>query len=309
MTEAPPTAWTVDGGGPPLVFLHGYGAHSRYWRPWLPYLTARYTCIRIDLPGFGTAPAPADGDYSPRGLASAVVATLHHLDLRGVTLVGHSLGGGVALLSALELLDRAHRGEPARLSRLVSVAGAAYRQHEPPFVRLARKGSLADAGFALLPKRWLVRKAMEAIVVQTDAVTDERVEDYARPMRDPARRRAFLECARRIVPDDLDDLMGRIPEIDVPALCLWGRQDPVVPLSIGRRLARELPRGRLEVLDACGHQVVEERPEASARRLLSFLADTDPQESSTGGAPVVESSGGDPSPSWKPEQRRTGRTG
>lgn len=277
MSRAPGTSWSVEGSGPPLVFLHGYGAHSRYWEPWLPRLTPRYTCIRVDLPGFGTAPAPGDGDYSPRGLAAATVATLNHLDLRGVTLVGHSLGGGVALLAALELLDRARRGEPPRLGRYVSVAGAAYRQHEPPFVRLARNGRFAEAGFALLPKRWLVRTAMRAIVVQADAVTEERVEAYARPMRDPAHRRAFLACARRIVPDDLDAIVARIPEIDVPALCLWGDRDPVVPLDVGRRLARELPRGRLEVLEACGHQVVEERPEASVERFLAFLAETDDQ--------------------------------
>lgn len=266
--------WSHRGEGPPLVFLHGYGAHSGHWAPWLPTLTTRFECITVDLPGFGRAPAPRHGDYSIRAMATAVADLVEGLDLRDVTLVGHSLGGGVALVAALDLLDRGQSEATARLGRLVSVAGAAYPQREPPFVHLARRGRLASVGFALLPKRWLVRKAMEAIVVQKEAVTVDRVESYAKPMREARRRRAFLECARHIVPPDVERITSRIPQIDVPSLCMWGRQDRVVPLSIGERLARELPRGRLLTIEACGHQVVEEKPSESLAGLLAFLDDS-----------------------------------
>lgn len=265
-------AWRRIGSGPPIVFLHGYGGHSSYWAPWLPALAADHECFTIDLPGFGEAPAPVDGDYSPDGMADAVVAWIEDLDLTDCTIVGHSMGGGIALLVALRLLGRLGAADRPRLRALVSIAGAAYPQREPPFVHLARRGWVASLGFALLPKRWLVRVAMRQIVVQKQAVTPERVEAYAGPMRSAARRRAFLECARQIVPPNLDAVTQKIPDIEVPALCLWGRQDPVVPLSIGRRLARDLPHGRLEVLDACGHQVVEERPEESLAVMRRFLA-------------------------------------
>jgi pimeloyl-ACP methyl ester carboxylesterase len=264
-------AWSRVGTGAPIVFLHGYGANRSHWTPWLPALARRYECLTVDLPGFGEAPAPADGDYSPAGMAEAVVDWIEQLDLEGCTIVGHSMGGGIALLVALALLDRTSARGRSRLTALVSVAGAAYPQREPPFVHLARLRWVAGLGFALLPKRWLVRMAMRQIVVQGDAVTPERVEAYAGPMRNAARRRAFLDCARRIVPTDLDAFTARIPEIDVPALCLWGRQDPVVPLSIGQRLAYDLPRGRLQVLEACGHQVVEERPDESLDVVRAFL--------------------------------------
>lgn len=273
----PPTAWWVDGRGPLLVFLHGYGAHSGFWDPWLPLLTPHYRCLRIDLPGFGEAPAPAEADYSPRGLALAVVDTLRHLDEESATLVGHSLGGGVALLAAMALIDG---GEERRLARLVSVAGAAYPQQDPPFVRFAERPALFRAGFAVAPKRWLVRAAMRAIVADPETVTEERVERYAAPMRDAARRHAFLECARQIVPPDLDRINARIPELTLPSLCLWGDRDPVVPLSVGRRLARDLPGGRLAIVERCGHQVVEEQPESSARLLRQFLQDTESGASS-----------------------------
>jgi pimeloyl-ACP methyl ester carboxylesterase len=264
-------AWSRTGTGAPIVFLHGYGARRSHWSPWLPGLATDHECLTVDLPGFGEAPAPSDGDYSPGGMALAVIDWIEQLDLEDCTIIGHSMGGGIALLVALGLLDRAAAGGRTRLAALVSVAGAAYPQREPPFVHLARLKWVAGLGFALLPKSWLVRMAMRQIVVQPDAVTPERVEAYAQPMRTAARRRAFLDCARRIVPPDVEAVTARIPEIDVPALCLWGRQDPVIPLAIGQRLAHDLPQGRLEILDHCGHQVVEERPEASLAIVREFL--------------------------------------
>ncbi|NNK64637.1 MAG: alpha/beta fold hydrolase, partial [Gemmatimonadetes bacterium] len=173
-------AWSDEGSGPPLVLLHGYGGHRGFWEPWLPHLRDHYRCVRIDLPGFGSAPAPRDGDYSPRGLSRAVLGAIDALDLRDATLIGHSLGGAVALLTALVLIDRARDGDPSRLGGLVSVAGAAYAQRSPPFVHLAY-APLASLGFALLPKRWLIRTAMRAVVASDDVVTEQRVAGYARP--------------------------------------------------------------------------------------------------------------------------------
>lgn len=61
----PITRWWQEGTGPLLVFVHGYAAHSAFWDPWMPELTRRYTCLRVDLPGFGQAPTPPGCDYSP----------------------------------------------------------------------------------------------------------------------------------------------------------------------------------------------------------------------------------------------------
>lgn len=276
----PITRWWQEGTGPLLVFVHGYAAHSAFWDPWMPELTRRYTCLRVDLPGFGQAPTPPGCDYSPHALAGALVDTLLHLDVESPTLVGHSLGGGVALLATLMLMDR---GGAPQVRRMVSVAGAAYPQRPPPFVRMARYPALFRTGLAAAPKRWLVRAAMRAMVVNRDVLTPERVEGYAAPMRESARRHAMVECARQIFPRDLDQITARIPTIRVPTLCLWGDHDPVVPLAVGQRLARELPRGRLAVVPRCGHQVVEERPRESLRILLDFLQETEGGEADEGG--------------------------
>lgn len=256
------------GRGPPVVLLHGYGANSFSFRHWVPALARDHRVLAVDLKGFGAAPKPDDGRYSPVDLADLVVRLVRAMDLRETVLVGHSLGGGVSLLVALRLLDA---GELARIRGLVSVAGIAYGQRLPPFARLARWPRLARAILTVVPADPLVRYVLRRVVHDPGVVDRPQVAAYAEPLRSDAAHRSFLAVARQIVPPELEALSGRYPEIDIPALLIWGRQDPVVPLEVGRRLHRALPRSRLRILEACGHLVPEERPRESLELVQAFL--------------------------------------
>lgn len=255
-----------------FVLLHGYGASSFSWRAWVPALQRRGRVLLVDLKGFGRAPRPDDGRYGPKDQARLVHALLTERDLRGVTLCGHSFGGGVALLTALRLVDE----REGRLRRLVVVAGAAYRQRLPPFVGLSRHPRLFRGLLRLLGPRAVAALVLRTCVYEATSVTHDQVEGYAAPLRRPEAYRGLIDTARQIVPPDLDALTSRYPEIDVPALLLWGSRDPVVPLANARRLAAALPRARLVVLDRCGHLPAEELPADSLRALESFLAATPP---------------------------------
>lgn len=268
-----PLHLSTTGEGRPILFLHGFGMHSAVWRPWIGGLRGSHELLLVDMKGSGRAPKPADGRYSPLDHADLVARLVVRLDLRDVTLVGHSLGGGVVLLTALKLQDL---GESSRIARLVSVAGVAYDQRLPPFIGLAELGRLTDAAFALVPKRWLVRRVRQDVVYQPDAITPDQVEPYARTLRSPAARRALLATARRLLIPELDRWMERYPEIDHPTLALWGAHDPVVPVAVGRRLVSELPHAKLVVLERCGHIPTEERPTASLRVFRRFLDETAP---------------------------------
>lgn len=263
-------AWTDRGsGGPALVLIHGYGAHRATWDRWTPVLERSHRVVNVDLTGFGGAPKPRDADYGPVAQARRLTALIDELGLEEVVLVGHSLGGGVALMVGLALVEQG--GD--RLRGLVSVAGAAYPQREPPFVRFARYGRATRLVYPLLPKGPLVRWVMRQIVYDAEVVTEDRVACFADPLRSSGAARALVESARRIVPGNLAELAERYARINVPVLCLWGRQDPVVPLAVGERLARELPDARLVVLERCGHLPVDERPEEALAALTDFLED------------------------------------
>lgn len=254
-----------------FVLVHGYGGSSFSWRYWVRPLAARGHVVLVDLKGFGAAPKPDDGRYAPDHQAELVHRLILQRDLRRVTLIGHSLGGGVALLVALRLLDE----RPPRLARMVLVAGAAYQQRMPPFVKLARHARLSRLLMRLAGPRRIVRRVLRTIVHDPQRITVAQIEGYAHPLETGGAHTALLQSALQIVPEDLGQVVARYPMIDVPALLLWGREDSVVPLTVGERLAQELPDAALVVLDSCGHLPAEEMPDESIAVLQAFLDRTD----------------------------------
>lgn len=255
-----------------FLLLHGYGGSSFSWRYWTGALARRGHVVLVDLKGFGAAPKPDDDAYGPHEQSELVHRLVLQRDLRNLTVVGHSLGGGVALLLALRLSSEA----PERLARLVVLAGAAYRQKLPPFVAMAGRPRIASLILRLLGARLLVKSVLKHIVYDPSRVTRAQVEGYAEPLAGPDARRALIRVGRAVIPDDIDDVVTRFPSITVPTLVLWGREDPVVPLWVGERLAATLPEARLEVLDECGHLPAEEKPEESLRAVERFLDETRP---------------------------------
>lgn len=253
-----------------FVLLHGYGASSFTWRYWAPELAARGHVLLVDLKGFGDAPRPDDGRYAVADQALLVHDLLVGRRLEGVTLMGHSMGGAVALVTALRLLDEGS----GRLARLALVSGAAYRQRFPPFMSLARHSRFSRAALTVIGPRLLAGLVLRTIVYEPTAVTQEQIRGYAAGLSGRAVQRVLIDTALQLLPDDLDALTARYPEIDVPTLLLWGRQDRVVPLQVGLRLARELPRAHLEIIDRCGHLPAEERPDESRRILWDWLDST-----------------------------------
>lgn len=268
----------VETHGPPpgedvttFLLLHGYGGSAFSWRYWTTPLARRGHVVLVDMKGFGAAPKPDDDAYGPHDQAELVHRLIVQRDLRNLTVIGHSLGGGVALLLALRLL-----AEPRpRLRRLVTVAGAAYRQDFPPFVALAHHPRTTSLLFRILGARRVVRWVLRSIVHEPDRVTRAQVMGYAEPMASRPALRALIRSALRILPPDLDEVVKRYPSIAVPTLLLWGREDRVVPLWVAERLAAELPDARLAVIERCGHLPPEERPEESLRILERFLDETE----------------------------------
>lgn len=255
-----------------MVLIHGFAGNGQTWKPWVQELSQHHELHLVELKGFGRAPRPRDGHYSVRDLARPVVDYVVEQGLSRPTLVGHSLGGAVVMLAALELNDRSDAPDP---SRLILVAGAAYPQRIPPFLRTAAAPWLGGALLRMVPMRWLIKKALQKVYFEPDDVRDDQVRAYADPIRARGGRYAVRATARQLVPDDADEIVRRFPQLEMPTLLLWGRNDSVVPLDTAHRLLELLPRAELKVLDRCGHIPSEEKPEASLHEVQSFLSTTD----------------------------------
>jgi pimeloyl-ACP methyl ester carboxylesterase len=253
--------------GTPLLLLHGFGLNGRLWKGWVPELSRTHRAFVVDLKGFGRAPAPRDGRYGPEDQASLVRRFILEENLHDLVLVGHSLGGAIALMTTL-LLSESDR---ARIRGLVLVAGLAFPQPIPRYIHRAGRPILGRLLLRLIPPSLIAREALKMAYYDPGLVTKERIEQYAEPLRSPGGRYALACSARQLLPKDTSFWTSRYRDIDVPALLLWGSHDPVVPVSRGRMLQRALPRAKLEILDRCGHMPPEEAPTESLERVKAFL--------------------------------------
>lgn len=286
-------------GGPPLVLVHGFGGNGGVWRKWVPRLARDRRVIVLDLMGFGRAAAPPGGDYSPLAQARHVAEVLRRLEGSRPVVVGHSIGAGIVVAATLRLQDEGGIRTPAAL---VLIGAAVYPQKLPPYLSWARVRGLGELFLLAPPPRFLLARGLEGIVFDPGCVDREMVDIYRAPLRSFRRRRAVLRAARQISLDDAARLSRRVPQLQMPTLLIWGEEDRIVPLRLGHRLERELPRARLVTLPGVGHLPPEEAPEEALAPLLAFLrrfpptrdgvrvAPTDP-----GDAPAApDDAGGDP---------------
>lgn len=262
---------TTGGSGAPAVFIHGFGSSKFTWRHVCRGVADICTYYAIDLPGSGDSPAPAEFDYSLENLADVVVEFIVKRDLQNVTLVGASLGGGLALLTMLRQPERFLQ----RIRSLCVVDGISYPQQFPFFVGLLRVPIFGSLLVELFSAKTQARAVLDYCYFDDSLITTSQVEEYASYFRRPEVRSALLKTAQQIDTQKLYRYLPKLKTILAPSLLIWGKQDRVVPVEVGRRLARELTNSQMVVIDRCGHMPQEERPEEVISAIKQFILDKD----------------------------------
>lgn len=259
------------GHGDPVVLLHGLGGSTYSWRYIAPLLARSHRVIAIDLKGFGRSDKAFDTAYGAADQARLIADFVRGRGLSNVTLAGHSFGGVVALLTAMEL----RRRDPGRLRRLVLIDAPALPQELTPLVRLMQQPVLPYALLTAIPAGVMTSLALlsgsgqrfERDYTAGDAAA------YAEPFYDAAARHAYIQTSRQIAPAlSARELVAAYRQVKLPTLLVWCTRDTVVPLSTGQALARILPRARLEQIEGCDHAPTDEAPLALAGHLSRFLA-------------------------------------
>lgn len=264
-------AYRMAGRGPALLFLHGIGDDSSTWLDLLESLADDFTVIAPDLLGHGFSAKPR-ADYSVAAYACGMRDLLTTLDVDRVTVVGHSLGGGVAMQFAYQF--------PERCERLVLVGSGGVGASVHPLLRLA-----AAPGAGLLlpllgaqPALPVLRKLAETLRISDDL--DYVVARYLR-LVEPGTRSAFLRTLRSVV-----DWRGQVVNMldrcyltqGIPTLLVWGTEDRVVPSGHALRAHRAMPGSRLVLFEGAGHFPHRSAPKQFLEVLREFLAETPPAE-------------------------------
>ena len=254
------------GSGEPVVMVHGLGATKASFLPTINALSPSFRTIALDLPGFGDAEKPLGAAYDAPFFARSVLNVLDTLGLPRVHLIGHSLGGRVALEVAMRHPDRLR-------SVTLMTPSMAWRRERPwaPYLRLVRP----ELGFIQPVPRAVIDPLVRRLVPHSDrgwgAVA---VDEFLRGFLDPRGRAAFYAAARKIYleePAGPDGFWERLGSISTPSLFVWGREDRLVPAAFARHVERSVPQARHVVLD-CGHVPQLERPTALHSAIQRFLA-------------------------------------
>ncbi|HBG05497.1 MAG: hydrolase [Geobacteraceae bacterium GWC2_58_44] len=270
LSETETLRYRIYGSGPKtLVLIHGLAARSETWTDLVPLFPSdRYTVYLLDLLGSGESSKPKVADYSIRGHSRRLLRFLEKGSLSDVTLVGHSLGGAVVLLAAVEAM----LGEKSdMLTSMIIMAGPGYLQRLPLMADIFRQplaGKLFIALYA--PDAW-VKMGLRMAYHDPRLVDREHIARYAPCYRDKEAKRALVETCRTLIPPDQEEISACYGKLILPVLLLWGRHDKIVPLSQGKRLEAAIRGARLEVIEDCGHNPQEEKPEAALAIIDRFV--------------------------------------
>ncbi len=256
---------------PPVLLLHGLGATNASMLPVLADLARDHRVLAPDSPGFGASAAP-NASYSAAWFAAWVEAFQTVTGSKGAVVVGNSLGGRVALEAGLT-----HPGSVRGLVLLTPSPAFRRLRQLVPLVRLIRPG-LARLPIPAPPHRAVVEavRTMMSVPERLPAAWyDAAADEGQRVLRSPAHRAAFFAAARQIYLEEAHGRKGfwdRLPNLQPPALFLWGDRDRLVPASFARHVTDALPHATSLVMEDCGHVPHFEHPEQTMRLIREFLA-------------------------------------
>jgi pimeloyl-ACP methyl ester carboxylesterase len=263
-------AYRMAGDGPPLLLIHGIGDSSDTWLDTIPRLARRYTVIAPDLLGHGRSARPR-ADYAVAAYACGMRDLLGVLNIDRASVIGHSLGGGIAMQFAYQF--------PERCERLILVGSGGIGPEVHPLLRAA---AAPGAGLGLplatcAPARAALRLAAPVLRAAGGVLLGEDlpyVLDRYSALRSRAARRAFLRTLRAGV-----DARGQVITMldrsylaaGMPALIVWGARDRVIPVRHARIAHEAMPGSRLEIFEGSGHFPHRDAPERFAEIVEDFF--------------------------------------
>src|SRR5437764_7562917 len=266
--------FNIAGPGPPVVLIHGVAGRAAQWDQSVQLLAETHTVIAPDLLGHGESAKPR-GDYSLGAHASGIRDLLLGLNIARASVVGHSLGGGIAMQFAYQF--------PERWERLVLVSSGGLGEEVHPLLRAA---TLPGSEFVLpllahprvIDVASVIPRALGRIGLRTGPDVTEMARGY-QSLANAEARTAFIQTLRGVI----DPSGQRINASDrlylaskMPSLIVWGERDRIIPVEHAQPAHQGMPGSRLELFEGSGHFPQLDDPLRFARTIEDFFCETEP---------------------------------
>lgn len=254
--------------GEAVLLLHGFGGSSVDWRETLNSLSAAgYQAYAVDLLGLGLSEKSLDHDLSHPAQAARLFAFLDAHQITAAHIVGHDMGGNIALHMA--------QSQPERVQSLVLVAPALqYSATASLPTKLLELGFIQRWGRVLI--RWILPASSEINLYSAanldEAITPQLIADYGRAYQTPNWDLAIMALARDV---NHNALPAPLETLSTPVLLIWGAADRWIAPAEGEKLAEQIPNARLILLEEVGHLPMHESPQAFNAALLDFWREFD----------------------------------
>jgi len=236
------------GKGKPIVLVHGFSDSTYCWHNNIyELIDAGFRLIIVDQPGMGKSEIPPEPyTYSIENQAKEIIRLTEKLHFKKFSLIGHSMGGGIALYISYFY--------PQKVMNTIAI--------DPACFRLTRRIFLTYPGMThiapVFAGRWAVKMALKDVYYNDDKVDDKLIDEYTRPMVKPNYVKMLCSLSRQYFSDEFDHMVDNYNKMNIPLLIIWGKQDKWISVEYGIKLHEKTPNSQLEILNKCGHNSHQE---------------------------------------------------
>lgn len=260
-------AYTDQGKGTPVLFLHGFASLSYTWKKVIEYLPSDsgFRYITLDFKGFGYSEKRCDEHLAPFDQSVIVSEFIRRLSLRDFILVGHSMGGAIGLITLFNEKIR------ERCAKLILVDSAGLFQILPEFIDDLTATSPGNPLLKLVNEELMALMVLKQAYYNEKKITEETVIEYSNILKQKRAKECLISAAKQIAIANIRSFHENVRSINVPTLIIWGEEDAIIDVEDAFLFRHDMHSAELKIIPECGHSPQEENPLAVAELIAGFI--------------------------------------